>query len=84
MDSELRRAVLLRGAMEVAESLGIRCLTHARVADACGCSTRTVYRWSRSRKVLRERVAAHAARCGCLRIAQEYEKLMGERVGADA
>lgn len=84
LDTNMRRTVLLRGAMRVAMDEGFVALTHARVAAVCGCSPRTVYRWSRSRKVLREKVAAYAARCGCVGLTDEYEKLMGERAPADA
>jgi len=84
LDTNMRRTVLLRGAMRVAMDEGFAALTHARVAAVCGCSSRTVYRWSRSRKVLWEKVAGYARVTGCPGVTQEYENLMGERAPADA
>lgn len=53
LDYDLRRGVLLRAALDVAGAHGLAGLTHCRVAEAAGCSARTVYRWARNRKRLR-------------------------------
>jgi AcrR family transcriptional regulator len=75
LEPDIRRAVLLRAAAHVAESHGMRGLSHARVAHQCGCSARTVYRWAATRKVLRDRVARYARDCGAVGLLADYEKL---------
>lgn len=75
LEPEIRRTVLLRAAAHVAESHGMRGLSHARVAHQCGCSARTVYRWAATRKVLRARVAEYARARGLLAVLDSFENL---------
>lgn len=52
----MRRATLLRAALGIARRDGLERLTHASVAQACGCHRRTVYRWAGNRAGLRRKV----------------------------
>jgi AcrR family transcriptional regulator len=67
--------MLTRGAVVVVERHGWIELTHTRVAAACGCSPRTVYRWAKDRKMLREQVKKYARDRGLMSLLAEAVEL---------
>jgi AcrR family transcriptional regulator len=72
LDRTMRRAVLLRAAIHVANRRGLEQLTHEAVAERAQVSLSTVYRWANNRKALRRatirgggaNIRANAARLG--------------------